>query len=243
MSFVIDPGAQQQAESWNQSWQDSGKKVRVQFHKQPVFDEQKSNGWIEEREALNDDGTVRIEKKRHPGAGRPIYRDADFIRKYSPGDPTNIIDREVWPHDIEEFSKEWELYQKGKDQSSAGTPLEMLPGINPAKIEEYKAFPRAPVRTIEDLANLSDSQAGSFMGVLADRQRARDWMSLAENQAPIVDLRNQVAEERTKNEAQAQQLQELQRQLAEMRSLMDVATAPSSEGEAKGQSRKAKGQG
>jgi hypothetical protein len=190
-SYVSDPSASSQAEGWNNGWARE-QKCRVQFHQMTVLDERESWGWVEEREVLNDDGSVRIEKKRFPGKGRPVFKTIDYIKKFVPGDATNIVDREVRPEDLEEFSREWEAYQKNQSQDTLGTPLEMLPGLSPARIEEFKAFPKAPVRTVEELAGLSDVYVQGFQ-CSAERDRARTWLLAMEKQAPMAALEAEVA--------------------------------------------------
>jgi hypothetical protein len=220
-----DPQARRQMEGWNEAWARDGK-CRVMFHKQLVLDERRTSGYTEEKEILNDDGSVRIEKKRFPGEGRPIYKEVDFVKKFTPGDPTNIVDREVWPIDREEYPNEWAAYLAGKDQGVSGTPLEMLPGITAARIEEFKHFPGAPIRTIEDLAGLADVHAQKFLGFNEDRQRARDWLSMAQRAAPVTEMRQELAERDARIKSQAEQMQELQKQVSEMKAMLDSATRP-----------------
>ena len=188
-----DPTAARQMNSWNQSWQNDGRCRAVFYKRFDVLDERATHGYTEERDVINDDGSVRIEKKRFPGAGRPIFREAIFIRKFTPGDATNIPDREKWPHDEEEFPREWAAFLEGDKGGVSGTPLEMLPGLSGARVEEFKAYPKAPIRTIEELANLSDQQAQIFM-CHAEREKARSWLLAFEKQAPVIEMQNQLAE-------------------------------------------------
>ncbi|WP_242394850.1 hypothetical protein [Anaeromyxobacter oryzisoli] len=191
MAFV-DPSAVRQMDGWNQAWANDGK-CRAVFYAREVLDERATHGWTEEREVLNDDGSIRIEKKRFPGAGRPIFKTVPYIKKFTPGDASNIIDREVYPHDKDEFSAEWHAFETGQD-TTVGTPIEMLPGLSKARVEEFKNFPLAPIKTIEELANLADVHAQKFLGFNEDRQKARDWLAAAEKAAPIAEVRAQLAE-------------------------------------------------
>lgn len=211
MAF-IDPQAQAQMQGWNQAWAQDGK-CRVHFYKRSVLDERETFGFTEEREVQNDDGSVRIEKKRFAGKGRPIYKEAVYIKKFTPGDPTNIIDREKWPADEDEFPHEWARYLAGDTEGISGTPIEMLPGLPPPRIEELKHLPGAPVRTIEELAAMSDGVLQRFTGLQADRQRARDWVEVSQKQAPLAEARAIAAEKQ-------KEIDELKERLSHLEALV-----------------------
>lgn len=124
--------------------------------------------------------------KLHPGKsreeGRAIYEEVDYIRIYVPGDKSCVIERPVDSMDAERFADRYKKWKAGQDDAVIGTPLTALPGLTPAKIEEYKYF---KIMTVEQLADANDQLGQKFMGFQADKARAKAFMEVAANNAPI----------------------------------------------------------
>jgi hypothetical protein len=186
-SYFQDPTANTQMNRWNEGWAKDGPKCPAFFNRQIVPDEE-----VAARE------------------GRPMFKEVDFIKKFTPGDPTNIVHREVWPNDLEEYPQEWARYKAGVTQTANGTPLEAWPMIDRGRVEELKAIPGAPVHTVEQLAEMTDGILQRFMGLRKFRDLARDWLRTAKEGAPVAELRAEL-------DKRDQQLEELRRQLEESR--------------------------
>src|SRR4051812_13313892 len=75
-------------------------------------------------------------------AGRPIYRDTDFIRIHVPGDPTNVNVRPASEIDKRRFSVQWGRYLQGlkEEDQMTGTPLREWPPVTRAQVEELRHF-------------------------------------------------------------------------------------------------------
>ena len=205
----------QQQHAWDSQWQLDGR-CHVLFHKQTVLDVRATEGWVEEKWEDAGDGTLILKRIRHAGAGRPIYREADYIRIFTPGDATNIVDKEVTQHHRDEYPKEWEAYKLGAEQPVHGTPLEVWPAFPRSLAEELKFF---KVRTVEDLASMADVHCQKVSGLVSWKQKARDWLQAAQTQAPIAEMRAEITQRDT-------EIEELKRQVAEMKALMESATKP-----------------
>jgi hypothetical protein len=119
--------------------------------------------------------------------GRPIFKDVPFVRIFVPGDKDNIIDQPAWIDDnhanshSSRFPDEWRRFEEGKAEVQEGTPIELLPGISKSQVEELKYF---HVRTVEHLANMSDSNAQRFMGIRKMQAEARNYLERAAGAAP-----------------------------------------------------------
>ena len=124
--------------------------------------------------------------KLHPGksreAGRAVYEEVDYVRVYVPGDKTSVVERPVDSIDATRFGDRYAKWKAGQEEAVSGTPLTALPGMTPAKVEEYKYF---KIVTIEQLAEANDGLGGKFMGFQADKARAKAFMEVAANNAPI----------------------------------------------------------
>jgi hypothetical protein len=161
--------------------------LAVQFHKHPVQDEKRS---LEE--------------------GRPCFVDVDYIRIMVPGDKTSMVDRPVRPSDMQEHRKAWEAYQSGQAAPLSGTPLAEWPAVTRGQVEELAYF---NVRTVEQLAAISDGNAQNVGPILALRQKARDYIEHAKGAAPVAALRAELEAERSNTEALKRQMAEMSRAL------------------------------
>jgi len=105
-------------------------------------------------------------------AGRAIFEEQVFINIKIPGDKNNDVNRVAFPEDIQRFPGHYERFRKGQEQV-IGTPLNAVPFLNDAQVEEYKAL---YIRTVEQLAALSDVQASKIFGSVAHKQEAQKFL-------------------------------------------------------------------
>lgn len=93
--------------------------------------------------------------------GKNVFDELEFISIRIPGDNTSVVHREVTEQDKKRFSVIWENYLKKEDDLQNGIPLEMLPSLSEAQIENLKSY---RVYTIEQLAGLQESFMGKILG-------------------------------------------------------------------------------
>jgi len=154
--------------------------------------------------------------------GRPIFRDADWVTIYTPGDQLNIIDTIAQDRHKLRFPVQWAAYQNkvGNEESLTGTPIEHWPLVSMSQAEELKGI---KFRTVEDVANCSDQQL-QRIGMIAGmsphsfREKARTYLNLAQDTAEI-DKRNaelaQLKEENAKIKAETEaKLAQMQEQMS-----------------------------
>lgn len=115
-------------------------------------------------------------------AGRAVYEEADYVRIHVPGDKSSVIERPLSQQDVFRFQDRYNKWKAGQDEAVTGTPLSAMPGMNQAKVEEYKFF---KIVTVEQLADANDNLGGKFMSFQQDKQRAKAFMEVAANNAPI----------------------------------------------------------
>lgn len=129
----------------------------------------------------------------HPGksreAGRAVYEERDFIRIHVPGDKTSVIYRQVTEQDAQRFADRYAKWKAGQAEAVSGTPLSALPGMTPAKVEEYRFF---KLTTVEQLADANDNLGQKFMGFHSDKQRAKAFLEVAANNAPIERMNSEL---------------------------------------------------
>jgi predicted RecB family nuclease len=91
--------------------------------------------------------------------------------------------------DVQRFADRYKKWQAGQAEAVIGTPLTALPGMSPAKVEEYKYF---KIVTVEQLAEANDGLGQKFMSFQADKARAKAFMEVAANNAPIEKMNEEL---------------------------------------------------
>lgn len=131
--------------------------------------------------------------KLHPGksreAGRAVFEEVDYIKIYVPGDKSSVIERPVSEQDSYRFQERYNKWKSGQAEAVVGTPLSALPGMTPSKVEEYKYF---KVITVEQLAEANDNLGSKFMSFNQDKQRAKAFIEVAKNNAPIEKMNEEL---------------------------------------------------
>jgi len=130
----------------------------------------------------------------HPGKsreeGRAVFEEVDYIKIYVPGDKSSVVERPVTEQDAFRFHDRYNKWKSGQAEAVIGTPLSSLPTMSPSKVEEYKYF---KIVTVEQLAEANDSLGQKFMSFQADKQRAKNFLEVARNNAPIEQMNAELA--------------------------------------------------
>ena len=152
-------------------------------------------------------------------AGRPIYKEFDFIRICVPGDNLTEIDTYAQESHKARFPRQWAHYQHqtaGHEQL-IGTPIEEWTLISRSQAEELKGI---KFRTVEDVANCSDLQL-QRIGMIAGmsphgfRDKAKQFLNIAHESAEVAQkeaemqaLREENAKIKAETDAKLAQMQE-----------------------------------
>lgn len=159
-------------------------------------------------------------------AGRPIYKEFDFVRINVPGDSLNEIDTYAREEHKARFPRQWAHYQNqvGDHQDIVGTPLEQWTQITRSQADELRGlkFP-----TVESIAGASDQQIqkvgmAAGMNPYAFRDKAKAFLNLAsqvgetnQREAELEELRKKNAEADAKLAQQQEQINALMAMVAE----------------------------
>jgi hypothetical protein len=149
-------------------------RLQVRFYKRPVQQEQ---------ETLE--------------AGRPIYKEFDFVHICVAGDTLTEIDTYALPSHKHRFAVQWAQYQNriGKDdQEIIGTPVAEWSLVSKSQAEELRAM---RFYTVESIANASDQQLQRMgmacgMSPYAFRDKAKSFLNLATNVAETDKRENEI---------------------------------------------------
>lgn len=142
-----------------------------------------------------------LHPKRNPlksaEAGRDVFDDVEYIRIVVPGERDGIH-RPAMQRDRENYPRQYAAFRANLSQDAAsGTPLSHVLWLRPSQVAELQHY---HCRTLEQLANMPDTSAQKFPGILSLRQRARDAIEVAKGEAPVAQLRADLAEEKRKRE-------------------------------------------
>lgn len=156
--------------------------------------------WEERRDAheadLKEKSRVLREHPEHAElftvlpAGRGVFTDMEFIQKRIPGDLSQVVQRRVRESDRREYPDKYRRFKSGQAQATTGTPLDKWPGLLKSQVLELNYF---GVKTVEQLAQVSDDNLSRIGPYVNARQKAKDWIATARGNAPIDGLRAEIA--------------------------------------------------
>jgi hypothetical protein len=176
---------------------------------------EKGNREGDKRLAIRFFTKARQDMEASQEAGRPIFKEVDYIQVMLPGDRTQVNIRPVMPGDKVRWARQYEHWKSTKNNDVVeGTPLEAWNILSLAQIEEYRYF---GVRTIEHMAELRDDIVGRITGATSLKQKAQAFLALAKDEAPLkkvqaeLDKRdNDIAALKAAIEDQAKVIKQLQ---------------------------------
>lgn len=144
-------------------------------------------------------------------AGHYVSKNIDFAIITRPGS-RDTLDKEalVWlaelreksrknelpPRWFEAFSESYKFWKNGEEAPVEGTPIKGWPVLSPAA---QKDLIHAGIRTVEDLAQFSDSELSVIgIGALSFKQKAQAWLAAANDTGKtaekLADLTQKVTE-------------------------------------------------
>lgn len=109
--------------------------------------------------------------------GRPIYRDREYISIRAPGSPDEVC-RPATRRDIDRFPRHYQAFKNrvGNEEHHEGTLLAEWPVVNRSQVEELAFF---GVKTVEQLAAMSDANGQQLMGFNGLKRKANEWLETA----------------------------------------------------------------
>lgn len=143
--------------------------------------------------------------------GRPIFKELDYIEIMQPGNKENIISRPVSARDKQRFQAVWARYSADPQGDQViGTPLSEWTALNMAQREELKHF---NVMTVEQLANITDTNLQGFMGGQQLKQKAQAFLEVCGKAAEGEALADALAKQETENAILHETNQDLAKQI------------------------------
>jgi len=139
--------------------------------------------------------------------GRPIFYNQEYIEIVIPGSR----DVSIFPlddHYKRRFAKAYAKWKAegGGEQTINGTLLAELPWMTKSQIAELNYF---NVQTVEQLAEMNDTNATKFMGNFKLRERAKNFLAAAAGEAPALKLQHELEQRDSQIEVLNRKIEEL----------------------------------
>jgi hypothetical protein len=137
-------------------------------------------------------------------AGRPIFKEFDFVRIMIPGDNLTEIDTYAQESHKQRFPRQWAHYQNQvtNHEDIVGTPLEQWPQVTRSQAEELRGL---KFHTVESIADCSDQQL-QRIGMVAGmspynfREKAKAFLNLATKSADVAQREAEMQALRQEND-------------------------------------------
>jgi hypothetical protein len=137
-------------------------------------------------------------------AGRPIFKEFDFVRIMIPGDNLTEIDTYAQESHKQRFPRQWAHYQNQVvgHQDIVGTPLDQWPQVTRSQADELRGL---KFHTVESIADCSDQQL-QRIGMVAGmsphnfRLKAKAFLNLANDSAEVAQREAELQALRSEND-------------------------------------------
>ena len=137
-------------------------------------------------------------------AGRPIFKEFDFVRIMIPGDNLTEIDTYAQESHKQRFPRQWAHYQNqvANHEDIIGTPLEQWPQVTRSQADELRGL---KFYTVESIADCSDQQL-QRIGMVAGmspynfRLKAKAFLNLATDSAEVAHREAELQALRSEND-------------------------------------------
>jgi hypothetical protein len=137
-------------------------------------------------------------------AGRPIFKEFDFVRIMIPGDNLTEIDTYAQDSHKQRFPRQWAHYQNQvtNHQDIIGTPIDQWPQVTRSQADELRGL---KFHTVESIADCSDQQL-QRIGMVAGmsphnfRLKAKAFLNLATDSAEVAQRQAELEALRQEND-------------------------------------------
>ena len=148
--------------------------------------------------------------------GHPKFKDMPYVMIMVPGDKGSVIRRPIRTgqnptHDNNRFHNEYVAFLQKKESPVEGFPLEEWAQLTKSQVLELQHF---GFKTVEHLADVTDTNAQKFMGLFDLRNKARVFLKASKDEAPMQQLQAEIEHRNELLEAMQNQMDEMSNELA-----------------------------
>ena len=136
-------------------------------------------------------------------AGRPIFKEFDFVRIMIPGDNLTEIDTYAQESHKQRFPRQWAHYQNqvAGHEDIIGTPLDQWPQVTRSQAEELRGLKFYTVEAIADCSDQQLQRIGMVAGMSPHnfRLKAKAFLNLANDSAEVAQRESELQALREEN--------------------------------------------
>jgi hypothetical protein len=136
-------------------------------------------------------------------AGRPIFKEFDFVRIMIPGDNLAEIDTYAQESHKQRFPRQWAHYQNqtAGHEDIVGTPLDQWPQVTRSQAEELRGLKFYTVEAIADCSDQQLQRIGMVAGMSPHnfRLKAKAFLNLANDSAEVAQRESELQALREEN--------------------------------------------
>lgn len=138
--------------------------------------------------------------------GRPVHDLVEYVEIYVPGNDNNRPNLRVTDVERKRYAQQYQAWKASGEAESkeTGTFLTEVPWIDRAQVEDLAYF---KIRTLEQLASVSDTVCQKHMGMFELRRRAQAALESARNAAPLLKLQKELDDQKAENATLSQSLE------------------------------------
>jgi hypothetical protein len=109
-------------------------------------------------------------------AGRPVFRDVEYVSIRAPGNKDSEIIRPARQMDKDRWPKHYAAFKSKEAMPVEGTPLSEWPALTRSQVETLRYM---NVDTVEQLSDMTDVNAQGMMGASLLREKAKAFLAAA----------------------------------------------------------------
>jgi hypothetical protein len=155
----------------------------------------------------------RHNQPKSDAEGRPVYDDVEYVRIIVPGDKQNEVHRPASEMDKRRWPRQYADFKSGAREAQSGTPLKEWTAISASQAKELEHF---HVYTVEQLANLSDTNIQNIGPIRGLQAKAKDYLEKALGNAPMDKMRAEMLEKDSTIATMKQQMAEMGKRLDDL---------------------------
>ena len=159
-------------------------------------------------------------------AGRPIFKEFDFVRIMIPGDNLTEIDTYAQESHKQRFPRQWAHYQNqtAGHEDIVGTPLDQWPQVTRSQAEELRGLKFYTVEAIADCSDQQLQRIGMVAGMSPHnfRLKAKAFLNLANDSAEVAQRESELQALKEEN---AKITAETEAKLSKMQEQMEALLA------------------
>ncbi len=131
-----------------------------------------------------------LDKEKSAQEQRAVYKDRLYISITIPGSREATV-RVAHAGDLERFPEHYARFKNRVEEPQEGTPLKEWPMITRSMAEELSFL---NVKTVEQLAGMTDTHAGKLMSGYQLKQDAKNWLERTKKDVSESKLQKELSE-------------------------------------------------